>query len=737
MSHLPNLIIDLALILGAAAAITLLFKWLKQPLVLGYIIAGFLVGPYFQALPTVTDVDNIRIWAEMGVIFLLFSLGLEFSFKKLLKVGGTASITAVVEVVVMLAIGYGVGMAMGWKPMDSLFLGGILSISSTTIIIRAFDELGLKTKQFASLVFGVLIVEDLVAIVLMVLLSTLAVSQQFAGSEMLFSILKLAFFLAIWFLMGIFFIPTFLRRIKPLVSDEMLLLIAVTLCLGMVVFADAVGFSPALGAFVMGSILAETTKAEKIEHLIKPVKDLFGAIFFVSVGMMIDPAVLGEYAVPILILCVVTIVGKILSTTLGALLSAQTLQNSIQAGFSLAQIGEFSFIIATLGVTLNVTSDFLYPIAVAVSAVTTLTTPYLIQASGGFYQWLSRVLPERVKKKLSTYSAETIKMSHTSEWRKYTRAALISSAFLTIIILSIIVVASRYVYPWVTSNGNSMTFRILACLLTLITLSPFIWAFALRSPSDVYQKMIDDSRYRRLIRLIRFIKLVIASIFIGFLIHRFFNMITGIVFTVIIISLLILFSKKIQSLYGRIERRFFSNLNQREIAEAESNRSELAPWNAHMAPVTILSDADCIGKTLSELQWRERAGINVVLIKRGEHRLAAPGKREMIFPGDELLVLGTDPQIQRLKALIRPHPKPGIKEPEDVELYEYLVTEESPLKDKTIRASGLREKANALVVGVERNNERLLNPGSDFLLQSNDVLFIVGNMRALKTVIFG
>src|SRR5687767_4307328 len=290
MAHLPNLIIDLALILGAAAFITLVFKWLKQPLVLGYIIAGFLVGPYFKWLPTINELPNIRIWAEVGVIFLLFSLGLEFSFKKLLKVGGSASITALVEVVVMVVIGFGVGRALGWSSMDSLFLGGILSISSTTIIIRAFDELGLKTKKFAGLVFGVLIVEDLVAIVLMVLLSTVAVSRQFAGAEMMLSILKLVFFLVIWFLMGIFLIPTCLRKVRHLVSNEMLLIISIALCLMMVVLANAVGFSPALGAFIMGSILAETTKAEKIEHLVMPVKYLFGAIFFVSVGMLIDPA---------------------------------------------------------------------------------------------------------------------------------------------------------------------------------------------------------------------------------------------------------------------------------------------------------------------------------------------------------------------------------------------------------------------------------------------------------------
>jgi CPA2 family monovalent cation:H+ antiporter-2 len=377
MTHLPHLITDLGLILAVAGITTLLFKKIKQPVVLGYIIAGLLVGPHVSLIPTVVDDEAIKTWSEIGVIFLLFSLGLEFSFKKLVKVGGSASITAVVEIVLMIAVGYGAGIFMGWSPMDSIFLGAILSMSSTTIIIRAFDELGVRTRKFAGLVFGILIVEDLVAILLLVLLSTLAVSQQFAGGELLMQLLKLAFFLILWFLAGIFFIPTFLKRTQKLMNDETMLIVSLALCLLMVVLAVAVGFSAALGAFIMGSILAETTQAERIEHLIKSVKDLFGAIFFVSVGMMIDPKVLIEYAGPVLIVTLLTITGKFLATAIGALLSGQSLKHSVQAGMSLAQIGEFSFIIASLGLSLKVTSAFLYPIAVAASAVTTFTTPFL------------------------------------------------------------------------------------------------------------------------------------------------------------------------------------------------------------------------------------------------------------------------------------------------------------------------------------------------------------------------
>lgn len=735
MAHLPNLITDLALILGAAAFITLVFKRLKQPLVLGYIIAGFLVGPYFEWLPTVYEQENIRIWAEVGVIFLLFSLGLEFSFKKLLKVGGSASITAFVEVIVMVAIGYGIGRMLGWSSMDSLFLGGILSISSTTIIIRAFDELGMKTKQFATLVFGVLIVEDLVAIVLMVLLSTLAVSQQFAGAEMFYSILKLVFFLVIWFVMGIFFIPSLLKRAKRLITDEMLLIISVALCLLMVVFASVVGFSPALGAFIMGSILAETTKAERIEHLVKPVKDLFGAIFFVSVGMLIDPGVLVEYAMPIAVLCVATIIGKILSTSLGAILSGQTLQTSVQAGFSLAQIGEFSFIIATLGLTLNVTSDFLYPIAVAVSAVTTLTTPYLIRSSGPFTHWLQGKLPQGFLSKLNSYSSETKKATYTSEWKVYIRSTILNTILASVIIVAIVMLSSRYVQPWIESNGGSLGIRIGVALLTLLVLSPFLWALAIRSPVGAYKVLAGNSQYRRPLYMMRLARLCITAFVIGFVLHRFFNLQAGITGTAIILLLLAAFSKRIQVIYNRLERRFLTNLNQRELAIAEKNRTELAPWNAHIVPLTIPPDSPVIGKTLLDLQWRESIGVNVVMIKRGEHHIAVPGKEQVIFPGDELLVLGTDRQIQRVKVLMRPHEQETAGEVTEVELYEYVIPEDSALVGKSIRASGLRERAGAMVVGIERNNERVLNPESMLVLAANDILFVVGNRRRLKAVL--
>ncbi|MBL0884646.1 MAG: cation:proton antiporter, partial [Chitinophagaceae bacterium] len=418
MAHLPVLIKDLALILGAAGIITIFFKKLKQPVVLGYIIAGLLVGPNFKLFPTIGDVEGIKIWAEIGVVFLLFALGLEFSFKKLVKVGGSAAITGITELSFMMILGYSMGQVLGWSTVDSMFLGGIIAISSTTIIFRAFDELGLKTKQFSSLVIGVLIIEDLVAILLMVLLSTVAVSQQFEGTQMFLSIGKLLFFLCIWFVMGIFLLPTFFKKVSRFLNSETLLVLSLALCLGMVVLADQVGFSAALGAFIMGSILAETTQAHKIEQLITSVKNLFGAIFFVSVGMMINLQILVDYAVPVLILTLSVIMGKTIFVASGALLSGRPLKQAVQAGTSMSQIGEFSFIIATLGVSLNVTSSYLYPIAVGVSVITTFTTPYMIKLAEPLYQFLLKVLPDKWITGLEKYSSSSQIIESESNWKQ-------------------------------------------------------------------------------------------------------------------------------------------------------------------------------------------------------------------------------------------------------------------------------------------------------------------------------
>ncbi|MCC7303101.1 MAG: cation:proton antiporter [Bacteroidia bacterium] len=738
MIHLPNLIVDLALILGSAALVTLIFKKFKQPLVLGYIIAGILVGPNFPLFPTVIDAQNITTWAEIGVIFLLFSLGLEFSFKKLIKVGGSASITAVFEVATMLLLGFCTGKLLGWSHLDSIFLGGILSISSTTIIIRAFEELGVKNQKFAGLVFGILIVEDLVAILLLVILSTLALSQQFAGTEMMISLLKLGFFLVLWFVAGIFLIPTFLRMIRKLMSDETLLIVSLALCLLMVVLAVKVGFSPALGAFIMGSVLAETTKAEKIEHIVKPVKDLFGAIFFVSVGMLIEPAMLKEFAGPIAIITLVTVFGKFMSTTFGALISGQPLKQSVKAGMSLSQIGEFSFIIATLGLTLKVTSDFLYPIAVAVSAVTTFITPYLIRSSEPFYRLIEKTLPAKLVHRMNRYASNVNVIKDISEWKAILKSYAYVIVLNSVVISGLIFLSSYLLAPFVKEKiGNVLTGNILTAVIAMLCITPFLWALAMKKiTTTTGHNVWLNQKYRGPLVILEIIRIVLAIFFVGFLLDKLFSpLIALIVALAIIITITVIFSRRLQLLYDIIEERFMYNLHARELKQKEGiPMREMLPWDAHIAEFEILPESPFIGKTLMELALREKFGINIARIERGKITINIPRKEERLYPGDNIFVIGTDEQLDQFRSELEILPVEPLeqKSNHEVLLQQFVIDKDFQLISKTIRESGIREKTNGLIVGIERGGQRILNPDSSTPLSEGDIIWIVGEKGIIE-----
>jgi CPA2 family monovalent cation:H+ antiporter-2 len=740
MTHLPVLIADLGLILAAGGITTIIFKKIKQPLVLGYIIAGLLVGPHFKFMPTVSDNANITIWAEIGVIFLLFSLGLEFSFKKLVKVGGSSSITALVEIIGMCLIGYFAGKLLGWKTMDSIFLGAVLSVSSTTIIIRAFDELGVKHKKFANLVFGALIVEDLAAILIMVLLTTVAVSQQFAGTDMLISILKLSFFLILWFLGGIFIIPSFLKLTKKLMNDEMLLVVSLALCLVMVILAVKVGFSPALGAFIMGSILAETTLAEKIEHLTKSVKDLFGAVFFVSVGMLIDPKILLEYWQPILIITGVTIAGKLITTGSGALLSGQPLKTSVQTGLSLTQIGEFSFIIATLGLSLKVTSSFLYPITVAVSAITTFTTPYLIKYSEPFYNFLTKIMPQPWLNAISRYSSSTAGITTLSDWRVLLRAYIVNTIIHSVIIIAIIFLASRYLHPFIANNiTNGTNGVIISVFIAFLIMAPFIWALSIkRVEKTAYSHLWLNKKYTRgPLIAIEIFRIALGVFFVGFLMYEFFDTwIAASIALALIVAVMTIFSRRLQNFYERMETRFFYNLNAREAAKRQP---EILPWDTHLLELTVAPESNLVGQTLVDLAVREKYGINIAMIERGKIIIPTPKPNERLYPYDKVLVIGTDDQLASVKHLFEGEQLETNDEDSfpmhDMSLQKVVINTKSPVFGQSIRESGIREKTQGLVVGIERAGKRILNPDSNLVFENEDIVWIVGNNKRIPELL--
>lgn len=729
--HLYPLISDLGLILMTAGVAVLLFRRIKQPLVLGYLIAGFLAGNHFDFFPSVKDIHSVEVWAEIGIIFLLFSLGLEFSFKKLMKVGGTASITALTQIVLMCGVGYYVGKLMGWTANDRLFLGVMLAISSTTIILKTFDELAVKAQKFAQNVMGALIVQDILAILMMVLLSTLAVSSQFEGMELIKSILKLVFFLTLWFISGIFFIPTLFKWAKKIMTDEMVLIISLALCLGMVILASNVGFSPALGAFIMGSIIAETTQAEHIEHLVKPVKDLFGAVFFVSVGMLINPGTLSEHALPVAILTLVVIIFQPITAMAGALISGQPLQESVRTGMSLSQIGEFSFIIATLGTTLNATSTFLYPVVVAVSAITTFTTPFMVKLSLPFSDFLARKLPVKWMRAIERYSANTQAIKQASNWQIVLKAYMTQVIIHSVIIISLILLASRYVLP--LGEGSVMG-NVLAAFFTLVIIAPFMWALSMRRvATDEVNILLQERKYRATLIMMILFRFLLTLFFIGFLVDKFFSAEVAFIVMIAFVVLYRLFPKRLNARYHRLEERFLKNLNAREIIEAKWKRNDLTPWDGHMAYFTIAKESNLAGKLLRELQLRELFGINIAFIKRGDITINIPSRNERIFPGDEICIIGNDKQIETFKDFLEQNEHAATPEEIDTEIVLRQVVVKNPeFIGRSIKASGIREKTHGLIVGLERGSKRILNPESHEVVSENDVLWIVGERELLE-----
>lgn len=737
--HLPSLIVDLAIILVTAGIMTVIFQRLRQPVVLGYILAGVIVGPYTYPVQLLKDIPSIQTWAELGVIFLMFTLGLEFSFRKLMSVGITAGITATFEVVFFLLVGYAIGRLMSWSQMDSLFLGAMLSVSSTTIIIKALEELKLKSHRFASIIFGVLIVEDLFAILLLVGLTTIASSGNFSFFALASTGITLFIVVGGWFITGYFLVPRIMAYIGKSGNNEMLTLVSIALCLSLVVLASHFGYSAALGAFIMGSILAETKIIHKIEAQMSPLKDLFGAVFFISIGMLIDPRIIWEYKGTIAFLCMVTICGKIFITSLGALVSGQTLKNSIQVGFGLAQIGEFSFIIASLGLALKATSDKLYPIAVAVSLVTTFTTPYLIKYSGKIADTVDKKLPFWMKDLLKKYVdwAEH-RRGNNPEFQqifgvlfKWFANGVVVTLIFNIVFKEIGPLLSKYLHGYVE-------WKPLATLLMAFLISaPFIWAMVFTSKKN-YKRIRKE---RSLLKAIIVLLLpIMTSIWIVIVTANYFPARNIVPFTALFL-VIIYFTlfKRLESYYKWLENAFLASFEKEEQHEENGHHSlaELAPWDSHLVNIVVHPNAHSVNKSLVETNLRKRFGINIVAIQRGMQTIIAPKPTDLLLPGDTLVVLGTDEQIEKAR--------PELEMPDDIEtlfpantnyrLRHLKVKPSSLIAGKTIRESGIREKYHAMVVGVERSNTRKINPDTDTPIRPDDVLWIVGEESQLELLL--
>ena len=749
MNEIPFLVKDLALILMMAGIVTLIFKRLKQPLVLGYIVAGFLVSPHMPYTMSVIDESDIKTWADIGVIFTLFSLGLDFSFKKIVKMGASPIIATAVIVFSMMMLGISVGHGFGWNRMDCIFLGGMLAMSSTTIIYKAFDDMGFRQQKFASMVMSVLILEDILAIVMMVMLSAIAGGNNPDGGQMLTSVLRIAFFLVLWFIVGIFAIPLFLRSVRRLINGETLLIVSLGLCCGMAVLSTQVGFSSAFGAFVMGSILAETIEAEKIIKLVEPVKNLFGAIFFVSVGMLVDPKILVEYALPILALVGTILVGQAVLGTFGFMLGGESLKSAMRCGFSMAQIGEFSFIIASLGLSLGVISNFLYPVVVAVSVITTFLTPYMIRLAQPTYQVLEKHLPERLIHVLNHFAMSHPQTQQQSKWRSLLKQMTINTVSYGILSAAVIALMFAFVLP-LTRNllpgwhlhwyANAIT-----GVLTVVLIAPFLRAIVMKkNHSPEWKRLWVESSINRIPLMATIVvRFIIALGFVFYICNyltRFANALIICIGAAVV--LLMIASRQIKKRSIVMERLFIHNLRSRDIAAQVSGNKKplyegrLLDRDIHISEFEVPEDSTWCGKTLRDLHLRQRFGIDLSSIRRGQHRLNIPDGKMMIFPGDRLQVIGNDDQLQKFNQSLQSDLLPEDLEIEkrEMRLRQLIISGSSEFLGKSLIDSGIRSKYGCMVVGLEEGHENLTHVSPNYVFQKGDIIWLVGEEENLELV---
>jgi CPA2 family monovalent cation:H+ antiporter-2 len=750
MAELPAMIQDLALILVVAGIVTLIFKKLKQPLVLGYIVAGFVVSPNMPYTASVVDMENVHLWADIGVMFLLFSLGLDFSFKKILKMGASPVISTCTIIFCMSMLGFGVGRLFGWEQMDCIFLGGMLAMSSTTIIYKAFDDLGLRQQQFAGLVMSVLILEDILAIVMMVMLSAIA-KGNLEGGQMLQSVMSIVFFLILWLVVGIFAIPLFLRSVRTLINAEVLLVVSLGLCCAMAVFSSKVGFSSAFGAFIMGSILAETVEAERIEKLVEPVKNLFGAIFFVSVGMLVDPKILVDYAIPIMLLVMTILIGQSVFGTFSFMLAGESLKSAMRCGFSMAQIGEFSFIIASLGLSLGVISDFLYPVVVAVSVITTFLTPYMIRLATPVYSHLEHHLPNKLINSLNSLSMNT--HQHTqgqSLWKKLLTQMTINTVVYSILSSATIAVMFTFVLPFMRGilpgwelhwYANGIT-----GVLTVLIIAPFLRAMVMKkNRSPEFRALWAESNRNRLPLIFTIlVRAIIAISFIFYICNYLSRITNALMITIgVLVVLMIVFSRWVKHRSITLERLFVQNLRSRDIAAEVHGKKRplyadrLLDRDIHIANFEVPADSMWMGRTLKQLNLGKKYGVHISSILRSGWRVNIPDGDYVIFPGDVLQAIGSDEQFSVFREALE-NERLGVDpnaEKRIMKLRQLVIGSDSPFVGKSLIESGIRDIYSCMVIGLEEGKQNLSAFPPNRKFKEGDIIWVVGEQESLDALL--
>ena len=741
------LITDLAYILVVASIVTIIFKRLKQPLVLGYIVAGFLAGPHMPYTPSVSSIEGIKEWGDLGVIFLMFTLGLEFSFKKIVRMGMKPILTAIMVMFCMIGVGGMVASLFGWSSMDSIFLGGMLSMSSTTIIYKAYDDLGLRNKPFAAGVLSVLIIEDILGILLMVMLSALAVSRTFQGTELIKSLLQLAFFLMLWFMVGIYLVPLILRKAKQYINKETLLVVSVGLCFFLAVSATKVGYSSAFGAFMMGSILAETLEAENIEKSVSSLRDLFGAVFFVSVGMMVEPSVLMQYWLPILVLTLAIVLGQMFFGSLSYFVTSGDVKIAVSSGFSMVQIGEFAFIIAGLGQELGVTSQFLYPVVVAVSIITTFCTPYIIRLAPKVSVRVEKVFNPKIeeRKKKSEEFASVLRSSlqkyqlpTVRPWRHFIIDILYQTAAFLTITIALAMFSYATLYPVCQHFLGHKYGTALFCAIALLLMSPSIRAIVVRKNRN------QNVRYLRSLGGINKLMIELAiffKVFLGFaIIYNVVEFLSplwwvwNVLLSLAALALMVV-SRGVKYVSIRMERTFKQNLRQREQQSSYSYGRKLRGKDLQIARVKIPAHSSWGGHSLAQLHFGKTDRVHIAAIIRSGHRINIPGGSHRIYPGDELEVVAGKEAVAALRVRSEQEleePNERNKDEHSLSIVSVSLSESSPLIGKTLQEADFRTKYHCMVVGVEDKNGHLGTIQAKRQFQQSDIVWVVGEEADLS-----
>jgi CPA2 family monovalent cation:H+ antiporter-2 len=742
--HLHQFINDFGVILLTSAIIGLIFKWLSQPVSLAYLVAGFLLGPHFPLFTTITNEEVVKVWAEIGIIFVFFNLGLELSFKKFRTIGPKSLVAAMIEIPGCFFVGYIVGDYFNFTFMERVFLGAIMSISSTTIISKSFEDLKFKSEKFASQVFGILIFEDVAAIILLVLLSTVAATQRLSGQELTNSVLKITFFLTIVFVAGTTLVPSLVRKIKSLLNDEMILLLASGFCLFMGIFASEFGLSAALGAFLMGMIFSNTSEVKRIEELTTPLRNIFTAIFFVSVGMMIDPKLMWQHISIILIVASLVILCKFVFVYSGCILSGIGQRDSTRASFSMAQIGEFSFIIAALGVQQNVISPSLYSIAIGVALITTFLTPFFISISDRVDHFLKKSLPERYLDFIDKYDKSTFVVisdpRQTIEIKEFLVRLVISNSFL----IAITAISYRQ-FPKLIKifNFGPEWIKYISFVACLLLSTPFYWSL-------IYGKINQNIMQLKTVRTIlihyvmNFVRYILIALVLSVQVSLYVSTAIGAVGVVILLILVTRsLSKKIGSFYTWLERGFVRNLAPIEGGELiDKNIGPQAFFSqkkldTHMQIIKVSPNSIHIGKKLLDLKPRENFDVNLVMLQRGR-KVEVPTGNTVLCPLDEYGVVGEEEAIQNFTSYLDMELVGDELQMEDIsnfDLYSIVVDGEHYLKDRHLREVFSGRHLLLRVVGIQRLEGRMQIPSPEFKFQTGDIVWLVGKKSDLDKLI--